>query len=158
MALGTSQVGFAELYNLILMLFARSGAARLAPLKTATLQILGLTQTFSQVEMPNSPASIAGTIRELHVVMGQTPWSTGESVSITIAKKSSSNGFIYQIPILTTPIVLNAATALVATNVNYLADLAVTSIAVGDEIIVSGAYTAGGAPNHPDFSINLVWI
>ena len=153
MAQGTSQVGFAELYNLILMLFARAGAARLAPLKTATLQILGITQTFAQIEMPNSPASLAGTIRELHIVMGQTAWATGESVSITIAKKASPN-----VPILTAPILLNAATALVATNVSYLADLAVTTIAVGDELVVSGTYVAGGAPNHPNFSINLVWI
>jgi hypothetical protein len=62
------------------------------------------------------------------------------------------------VPILTAPILLNAATALVATNVSYLADLAVTSIAIGDELVVSGTYVAGGAPNHPNFSINLVWI
>jgi len=142
------QAHYTELLALNALALAEAQAASSGASTKGSLQIEALAATFTNTPLTGSPVPKGGTIKSFLITMGQTNFGVGESVVLTLKKNGTS--------ILTANITLNNGTG-AATQLNELADLSNLAVAIGDEFTLSGVYTAGGAPNHPDFGVNLAW-
>lgn len=116
----------------------------------SSTNLVSLNATAPAQLLGNMPATVAGTVKTAKLILGQTRFAAGESVSIML-KKNGTN-------LLSSPMTLDStalANAVVDASANIVGGQA--AIAVGDEITAAITYTAGGGPNHPNLTIQVLW-